>query len=480
MNSIEDTAGRTAQIGVDEWALHSGERIDKRSGLGRVVSPLAERVPWHVRLLVAFIIASALPVATSSGYIVTVGVNTLLLILLCLGLNVAVGWAGMLDLGYMAFYGLGAYVYSIVSSDQLNGPTGIHLPTFASVPFAVIATGLVALVVGLTSSRVAEVYLALVTLFFAQIFLQTVSIVALPISGGPYGITNVDPFAVFGHALTSAEQYYFFTLIAVAVLIVILRSLERSRIGRAWRAVREDEFVAAFATIPTKRVKIYAFVFGAMVAGFAGCVFAAFEAGTYPTDFGLSELFLIYAALILGGIGSIGGAAVGAIIVSVGIQLLQSTTEATSLFFAVIVLALVARVRPWKRLGVVVASEIAFGLIVHSVVGALTSTGSAFSGRSVIARGLNLWLVNPRLTQAAVDWLYIGLLAMIVGAVVYPQLRRWAVLVPGIYFASIVWVSVLVPNSTTTSELLLGAMLIVGMIVRPRGLLGTMPKEMPR
>lgn len=476
---MSDVKAPVPQIGQDEWARHSDDRTEPRRGLALVGSAISDRVPWHLRLFAALLIAALIPAATSSSYILTVGVNTLLLTLLVLGLNVAVGWSGLLDLGYMAFYGLGAYLYSLLSSDQLNAPAGIHLPSVVSVPAVVIATGVVGLLIGLSASRVTEVYLALLTLFFAEMFLQTVSIVALPISGGPYGITNVNPLSGFGSALTSVQQYYFFTLICLGALALLLRNLEGSRIGRAWRSVREDEFVASFVTVPTKRIKIYAFVFGAMVAGFAGCVFAAFEAGTYPTDFGTAELFLMYAALILGGMGSIGGAIVGAVLVSVGIELLQSTTYSTGLFFAVVILALVFRIRPWRRLGVFAAAEIVFGLIVRAL---LVEAGHVASspGRGLLNHAINLWLVSPNLPRVGVDWVYVGLLGAIVAVVIYPRLRRLWLLVPGVYLAAFAWVTVLVPNSSTTSELLLGGMLIVVMTLRPRGLLGTMPREVAR
>lgn len=467
------------QIGQDEWARSSVDRTERRSGLGRLGDAIAGSVPWHVRLLAALAVAALIPAATNSSYILTVGVNTLLLTLLCLGLNVTVGWSGLLDLGYMAFYGLGAYLYSLLSSDQLDAPVGIHLPTLLSIPTVVVLTGVVGLLIGLSSSRVADVYLALFTLFFAEIFLQTVSIVALPISGGPYGITDVDPLSAFGSSVTSVEQYYVFTLVCVAALVLLLKNMEGSRIGRAWRAVREDEFVSSFATVPPRRVKIYAFVFGSMVAAFAGCVFAAFEAGTYPTDFGTAELFLIYAALILGGIGSIGGAIVGAVLVSVGMQLLQSTTYSTGLFFAVVILALIARLRPWRNLGLFVVGEVAFGLLVHAVVVSVSNVRLTV-GAGLLNHAIGWWLVKPALPRVATDWVYVALLGAIVAVVIYPRLRRLWLLVPGLYFAAFAWVTVLVPNSNTTSELLLGGMLIVVMTLRPRGLLGTMPKEIAK
>ncbi|HTX00528.1 MAG TPA: branched-chain amino acid ABC transporter permease [Acidimicrobiales bacterium] len=466
-------------IGQDEWARRSLERTEARNGLRRLVDTAAAKVPWHLRLLACLVLAALVPAVTSSSYILTVGVNTTLLAMLCLGLNVVVGWSGLLDLGYMAFYGLGAYFYSILSSDQLNVPAGIHLPTLASVPIAVVANGVIGLLVGLTSRRVADAYLAVVTLFFGEIFLEVVNNVAPLVTGGPNGIPNVDPFSLFGPSLTTVEEYYLFTLVACGALILLLRSLEGSRIGRAWRAVREDDLAAGFATIPVQRVKIYAFVFGAMVAGFAGCIFAAFETGTYPTDFGTSELFLMYAALILGGLGSIAGACIGAVVISVGLELLQSTTYSTGLFLGAIALTLLARIRPWRRLVALVAGLIGFGLALHAVVAALTTVGSAVGGTSALARAINAWLVVPASPGPAGNWAYVGMLAVIVTGVCYPRLRRLPLLVPALYLAAFVWETTLVPNPSTTSDLLLGGLLIVVMILRPRGLLGTMPKEVP-
>ena len=153
------------------------------------------------------------------------------------------------------------------------------------------------------------------------------------------GITNIDPIKIFGVELTSNASYYYLLVIVLVVTMAVLRLLELSRTGRAWRAVREDPLAAAAMTIPVNRVKLLAFACGAMVAALAGTIYAAQQASVFPTDFDTPILILIYAALILGGAGSIAGAATGALVVMVIYDgLLRSPAQASVLFYGLIVL----------------------------------------------------------------------------------------------------------------------------------------------
>src|SRR5205807_5966867 len=154
--------------------------------------------------------------------------------------------------------------------------------------------------------------------------------------------------------------------------------LDRSRLGRAWRAVREDPLAAGLMTIPVNRVKLMAFSFGAVVAALAGTVFAAQQINVFPNDFDTPFLILIYAALILGGAGSIGGAVLGGLIISITLDgFLRSPTQSGYIFYGVILLTLLVKVRPWRRLAAVLAGIVAFGLAVHAIVSAISSSAVA-------------------------------------------------------------------------------------------------------
>ena len=249
--------------------------------------------------------------------------------MLAVGLNITVGWAGLLDLGYVAFYGFGAYAYAWVSSDHFD----LHWPTVPTILAVVAVTALLGLLVGLPSRRLSGDYLAIVTLFFAQMFYElTVNLdrinvpwsdKTLNLTGGPNGIPGIDNMEIFGIDLTSFQDYYFLLLILLAVVVVALHRLNQSRTGRAFRAIREDPLAAELMTIPINWLKLLAFSMGAAVAGLAGTVFAAVQVGTFPQNFQVMLLIMIYAALILGGLGSIPGAILGAVVVGAVPEILR-------------------------------------------------------------------------------------------------------------------------------------------------------------
>ena len=247
-------------VGQDEWVARHGERQAGRGGpLGTIESRL-RRVPWWVWLALFVCAFSAFPLFEESGYVRLVAFDTVLYMLLALGLNVVVGWGGLLDLGFVAFYGIGAYTYAFLDSPQF----GLHLPTIVTVPVVVVVGALIGLMVGLPSRRLSCDYLAIVTLFFLQLF-QT-----------PFGILNVDPFSFFGHDLVVANEgvfavsYLYVALAFFTVVFVALRFVNLSRTGRAWRSLREDPLAAEAMGMPVNRLKLVAFATGAAVAALTG------------------------------------------------------------------------------------------------------------------------------------------------------------------------------------------------------------------
>ena len=226
-------------------------------------------------MLAAFIgIACAIPELTSNGYVIGVDADTLLYVLLAMGLNVAVGWAGILDLGYVVFYGFAAYLFAELSSAHYN----LHWATWQTVPLVIAATILLGFVLALPSRRLSGDYLAIVMLFFLQIFNNfTTNGYAWnwlgltgphDVTGGPTGINNVDPFRVFGRALSNRPtDYVFVSAAGITVVAILFHFVNRSRTGRAWRALREDPLAAEMMGIPVKWLSLLAWQWAPALLG---------------------------------------------------------------------------------------------------------------------------------------------------------------------------------------------------------------------
>jgi branched-chain amino acid transport system permease protein len=453
------------EVGADEWVARQARRREYLpSWLGRA-QKATEKVGWWPRLAVAGAAGLALPLLGLGGFQLQVGIDALVIALLAVGLNIVVGWAGLLDLGYVAFFGFGAYGYALLSSSQL-GANGIHLPYWLSLPIVMIGAALLGLAVGLPSRRLLGDYLAIVTLFLGEAFVEFTNNVAPSKLGGPNGITAIDPIRSFGVVLTTNESYYYLLVIVVVVTMAVLRLLEYSRTGRAWRAVREDPLAAAAMTIPVNRVKLSAFACAAMVAALAGTIFAAQQASVFPTDFDTPILILIYAGLILGGTGSIAGAATGALVVMVIYDgLLRSPAEASFLFYGLGLLTLLAAV---------LGATVALGFAAHAIAAAISPSAVAGGPQStgLIGDGLRDWIIVPANPQTPGNWGFVVLICLAITLVQVKGRWRTILLVPTIYLAAFVWEARLVNEPSITRQLMIGAILIVMMITRPQGLLG--------
>ena len=330
------------RIGKDEWVARSGENIERH----RVVRAL-DRVPGWARLALFVVAVASIPLITDDGYINVVVFDTLIFCLLAIGLNVVVGWGGLLDLGYIAFFGIGAYTYAILSSDKFD----IHLSSLLVMVICVVLGALLGLLVGLPSWRLSGDYLAIVTLFVYQIFISIVTnghdLFGVDLTGGVNGIANFDPFDLFGREIPVSHQGIFnsnYVYIALGVFVVVFAALylvNNSRIGRAWRALREDTLAAELMGMPTDWLKLLAFSFGAAVAALTGSLFASLKIGVFPETFSLTLLITVYAMLILGGVGSQTGAVLGAVVVYVFLEALRDPDVSGWVFYIAIVLALV-------------------------------------------------------------------------------------------------------------------------------------------
>jgi branched-chain amino acid transport system permease protein len=470
------------RIGVDEWVAEHEGRDERYLGWQGALRRRFDQIPLSARLGAFILIVATLPFMGPSDYVLRVGVNTLLFALLAVGLNVVVGYAGLLDLGYIAFYGFGAYLYAILSSSQFD----LHWPGEATIPLVILGSVLLGLVLGLPSRRLLGDYLAIVTLFFGQAFFtlaNNANRITFPwndgptnITGGPNGIPGVDQLEFFGYTFESLRQYFWLSLGMLAVVLVLLHLVNESRIGRAWRALREDPLAAEAMSIPVNRLKLLAFMFGAATAGLTGTIFAAFQINVFPDNFYTPVLITIYAMVILGGAGSLSGAVLGAITVNVVLEVLRTPEHARYVFYLAILAGLLLLFRPWWRLAIVLGGTIGLGFAVHAIVAATWPRGTAGAspGEGFISRVIDHWVVLPR------DPYYIGNFAfgaLIISVLVLTLLKGWwrtIFVIPVLYLAAFVWENRLVQEGAGATRLiLLGSILIVLMHVRPQGLLGT-------
>ncbi len=262
----------------------------------------------------------------------------LLYVMLALGLNIVVGYAGLLDLGYVAFYAVGAYLFALLASPQLSEnfayfaamfPEGLHISMWWVIPLALLAAATTGVILGIPVLKLRGDYLAIVTLGFGEIIRIFMNNLDHPvnITNGPKGIGQIDSVTVFGlnlgkrhelfgYDINSVTMYYYLFLALVLVTVLVCYRLQDSRIGRAWMAIREDEVAAKAMGINTRNMKLLAFGMGASFGGVSGVMFAAFQGFVSPESFSLMESVMIVAMVVLGGIGHIPGVILGAVLLS--------------------------------------------------------------------------------------------------------------------------------------------------------------------
>jgi branched-chain amino acid transport system permease protein len=262
----------------------------------------------------------------------------LLYVLLALGLNIVVGFAGLLDLGFVAFFAIGAYMYGLMASPHLSEtfawfkamfPTGLHASIWLVVPLGAFLAGVLGILLGAPTLKLRGDYLAIVTLGFGEIIRVFLNNLDHPvnITNGPKGLNQIDsisilglnlgrPLEIGGITVSSVTLYYYLFLALVVLSVIICHRLEVSRIGRAWMAIREDEIAAKAMGINTRNMKLMAFGMGATFGGVSGSMFAAFQGFVSPESFSLMESVMIVAMVVLGGIGHLPGVILGAVLLS--------------------------------------------------------------------------------------------------------------------------------------------------------------------
>jgi ABC-type branched-subunit amino acid transport system permease subunit len=471
-------------VGTDEWVARVDERRAAQTGISGLIARTWERTPAFGRLVILLGPFAIFPFITNEGNLYRYGLITIIYALLAMGLNVVVGFAGLLDLGYVAFFGFGAYLYGIMAS----GHSGHHLQAEIAIPIVVVSTALLGLLLGLTSWRLLGDYLAIVTLFFLQAFVIFVNnangglndfsypfVGKVDLTGGANGLDQIDPFNFFGFHITTTRGYYFYTLIALALLMVMLYFVNGSRTGRAWRALREDPLAAEVMSTPVNRLKLLAFMFGAAVAGFSGTIFGAVQSGAFPGDYDVGLLITIYAIVILGGAGSLAGVVVGALIVNGVPELLRDSNQAEWVFYTVVAVLVITKVRPWQKLVTVIGGTIALGFALHAIADAWFprwTAGEPNEGK--LAHWVSHWMLEPSHRTQLANWAYVLTIALILVLTVLHGWWRTIVMIPTIYVGAFAWENLLVENTAgATRFLLLGALLVVLMNARPQGLFGT-------
>ena len=260
----------------------------------------------------------------------------ILYVLLALGLNIVVGFAGLLDLGYIAFYALGAYVYALLASPHF----GLHLPFWLILPLGALVACLFGVLLGAPTLKLRGDYLAIVTLGFGEIIRIFLNNLSQPvnITNGPQGVSRIDPFrlggfdfgkseTLFGLAFSGPVKYYYFLLAMMMAVIFVTVRLQDSRIGRAWEAVREDETAARAMGINTTNIKLLAFAMGASFGGLAGGMFAAIQGFISPESFVLVESIMVVSMVVLGGMGNVWGVILGAVLLSFAPEVLRYTVD---------------------------------------------------------------------------------------------------------------------------------------------------------
>jgi branched-chain amino acid transport system permease protein len=272
--------------------------------VGGPAKRLALILGWLAAALVA-------PLVAPNDYVIGVLTRICLYATLALGLNIVVGFAGLLDLGYVAFFGIGSYLFAFLSSPHF----GIHLPFLVALPIIIAVTAVSGILIGAPTLRLRGDYLAIVTLGFGEItYLLLINLDQPPlnITGGPNGIVAIDAPSFGGFVFSRNIEYYYLFLVALLVVLAASARLRDSRIGWAWQAIREDELAARAMGINTTVAKLQAFAIGAAFAGIGGSFLASWQRSVFPDNFLFTESVNILAMVVLGGMGNLPGVVLGA------------------------------------------------------------------------------------------------------------------------------------------------------------------------
>ena len=304
------------------------------------LSSSATRAPEWLKWVVLLVGAAILPLILQQfgNALVRIADMALLYVLLAIGLNIIVGYAGLLDLGYVAFFAVGAYLFALLASPHLTEtfpaiaaafPGGLHMTIWVALPLAAAVAALFGILLGAPTLRLRGDYLAIVTLGFGEIIRVFLNNLDHPVNltNGTRGLGQIDAIQIFGWKLSRRLEIgefeiagvtlvYWLLLVLVVIAIIVSHRLAESRIGRAWMAIREDEIAAKAMGINTRNLKLLAFAAGASFGGVSGVVFAGFQGFISPESFSLMESIMIVAMIVLGGLGHLPGVVLGAVLLA--------------------------------------------------------------------------------------------------------------------------------------------------------------------
>lgn len=312
------------------------------------VAAVTERLPVtssQTRLFGAVILFFLFPLIDRNPYHIDVMVTAGLFMLLSLGLNVIVGFAGVLNLGYAALYAAGAYTYALMNIH-------FHMPFWMGLGVSALATAFFGMLLAFPALRLGGDYLAIVTLGAGEIMRIVLNNLD-DVTGGPNGLLGIEhPKLWFGHFDfgVKSEPYYYLVYLFVLIVFFILRRLESSPLGRSWIAIREDELAASCMGIDLMRAKLLAFAIGGFIAGIAGCIFASKQGTVSPDSFDFVVSVMVLAMVVLGGLGNMTGAVLGALILSLLPEFLRGFDIFRMLLFG-LAMILMMLLRPQGLMG---------------------------------------------------------------------------------------------------------------------------------
>ncbi len=281
-----------------------------------------------IALIIAFLVYLPMSASRFTQEIMT---NMFFYVVVCLGLNIIVGFAGLLHLGYAAFFAIGAYVTGILSSTY-----GFNF--WMTLPFSIVAAIIAGLVIGVPTLRLRGDYLAIVTLGFGEIIRLTARNIS--ITGGAVGLIGIERPVLFGMVLNQISHFYYMFFIMAIIAIFMSYRLHDSRLGRAWQYIREDEDAASAMGINVVSTRLLAFIIGSCFGALAGSFFAVKMTAITPESFMFLHSIMILLAVVLGGMGKIPGVVLGAIIVTLFPELSRDIGQYRMIIFAVVLLVL--------------------------------------------------------------------------------------------------------------------------------------------
>jgi branched-chain amino acid transport system permease protein len=302
------------------------------AGLEDRIADVLEDRRKRAAVFAALVLTAVLVPSVGSNYTLEILTNSFLYIVLCLGLNIIVGYAGLLDLGFAAFFAVGAYSVGILTSK-------FGWNFWLAIPPALLLTVVVRVIIGAPTLRLRSDYLAIVTLGAGEM-IRIIARNMKDLTGGASGLIGIQRPSIFGLELNQISHYYYIFLILAILAVFASDRLENSRLGRAWKYVRDDEDAAEAMGIDRVAVKLSAYIIGALFAGLAGCFYAAKMTAISPETFQFMQSIMILVAVVLGGMGKIAGMVVGALAMVLFPEIFREIGSMRMLVFGVILIVM--------------------------------------------------------------------------------------------------------------------------------------------